>query len=229
MITVGADGAGLVDGTIGYNVPDLKPAITTRNEQVRIKSGDLSNKIVTGGPVQNDWKLHLGQGVPLRLTVNAGAAQGTYELGGLSLETLVWNQGAGAATVDFGQPNPIKLTTFDVTAGASTLTMTGLANTNIGTATFKLGAGNLTLAFDGALAQDATITVEGGASHLTLVSGGNPLQVETSATSLGGVTPGTWTPAGATFSSPEWATATGPRIMIHTNLGAGGVTLLTGN
>ena len=136
-------------------MPDLKPAITTGKEQVRIKSGDLSNKIITGGTVQNAWALQLGRGVPLRLTVNAGATQGHYELGGLSLESLVWNQGASAATVNFGQRNPIQLTTFDVTAGASSLTMTGLANANLGTATFKLGAGNLTLAFDGALAQDA--------------------------------------------------------------------------
>jgi hypothetical protein len=226
-ITVGTGGAGLIEGTIAYNVADLKPAITTRAAQVLIKAGDLSNKIVTGGPVQDNWNLQLGQGVPLRLTVHAGATQGTYELGGLSLETLTWTQGASAATVHFSRPNPIKLTTFDVTAGASDLTMTGLANTNLGTATFKLGAGNLTLAFDGALAQDAIITVEGGASHLTLVSGGNPVQVETNAGRPSGVTPGTWTQAGATFSSPEWATATGPRVMIHTNLGAGSVTLLT--
>ena len=86
------------------------------------------------------------------------------------------DQGASAATVNFSRPNPEKLTAFDVTAGAGSLTMNGLANTNLGTATFKVGAGSLTLSFDGALAQDATITIDGGASALTIYSGGNPVQ-----------------------------------------------------
>ncbi len=226
-ITVGADGVGLVDGTIAYNVAELKPLITTGDRQVTIASGDLGSKLVTTHNVQNDWKLKLGRDVPMKLTVHAGATQGTYELGGLDLQSLVWNQGASAATVAFSQPNPDRLTTFDVTAGASDLTMTGLANSNMGTATFKLGAGNLLLAFDGTLAQDATITVEGGASALTIVSGGNPVQVEANAGGLSHVTKGAWTQAGLTYSSPEWATATGPRIMIHTNMGVGGVTLRT--
>lgn len=227
MITVGAASGELVDGTIAYNVAELKPEITTGDRQVRIKSGDLGGKLVSGNPAKNDWALKLGRDVPMKLTVQAGATQGTYELGGLDLQSLVWNQGASAATVAFSQPNPDKLTTFDVTAGASSLTMTGLANSNMGTATFKLGAGHLVLAFDGTLAQDATITVEGGASALTIISGGNPVQVEAATGGLSNVTRGAWTQAGQTYSSPEWATATGPRIMIHTDMGIGGVTLQT--
>jgi hypothetical protein len=226
-ITVGTNAEGLVEGTIDYNVAALKPTITTGDGQVTIKAGDLDNKIVTGENVKNDWKLRLGQGVPMKLTVNAGATQGRYELGGLSLQALNWNQGASAATVNFGEPNPDKLTAFDVTAGAASLTMTGLANTNLGTATFKVGAGSLTLAFDGALAQDATITVEGGASALTIISGGNPVQVETGDNALSGVSKGAWTQAGQTFSSPEWTAGNGPRIMIRTDVGVGGVKLLT--
>ena len=226
-ITVGANAEGLVEGTIDYNVAELKPLITTGDGQVTIKSGDLNNKIVTNTGIKNDWKLRLGQDVPMKLTVNAGATQGSYELGGLSLQALTWSQGASAATVNFSQPNPGKLTAFDVTAGAASLTMNGLANTNLGTATFKVGAGSLTLSFDGALAQDATITVEGGASALTIYSGGNPVQVETGDTGLSGVSKGEWTQAGQTFSSPEWTAGTGPRIMIHTNMSVGGVTLLT--
>jgi hypothetical protein len=226
-VTVGSDAVGLVDGTIGYNVAELKPVTTTGDRQVTIRSGNLGSKLVTGSPVKNDWALKLGRNVPIKLTVQAGATQGPYELGGLDLQSLVWNQGASAATVAFSQPNPDRLTTFDVTAGVSDLTMTGLANSNMGTATFKLGAGHFVLAFDGTLAQDATITVEGGTSALTIISGGNPVQMEADAGGLSHVTPGAWTQAGQTYSSPEWATATGPRIMIHTTTGAGGVTLRT--
>lgn len=226
-VTVGPNAEGLVEGTIAYNVAELKPAIATGDGQVTIKSGNLDNKIVTGENIKNDWQLRLGQGVPMTLTVNAGATQGTYDLGGLSLQALDWNQGASAATVNFSRPNPDKLTTFDVTAGAASLTMTGLANADLGTATFKVGAGSLTLAFDGTLAQDATITVEGGASSLTIISGGNPVQVETGDSSLSGVSKGEWTQAGQTFSSPEWNATTGPRIMIRADVGVGGVKLLT--
>jgi len=227
-VSVAANAEGLVEGTIDYNVAELKPVITTDGGQVTIKSGDLNNKIVMSENIKNDWKLRLGQGVPMKLTVNAGATQGTYELGGLSLQALTWDQGASAATVNFSRPNPEKLTAFDVTAGAASLTMNGLANTNLGTATFKVGAGSLTLSFDGALAQDATITIDGGASALTIYSGGNPVQVETGDNGLSGVSKGAWTQEGQTFSSPEWTAGTGPRIMIHTNMGGGGVTLLTG-
>jgi hypothetical protein len=226
-VTVGSNAEGLVEGTIAYNVAELKPTITTGDDQVTIKSGDLHNTIVAGENIQNDWKLRLGRGVPMRLSVNAGATQGTYELGGLALQALTWNQGASAATVQFSQPNPDKLTTFDVTAGASSLTMTGLANADLGAATFKLGAGSLTLAFDGVLAQDATITVGGGAGSLTIISGGNPVQVETGDSALSRVSKGEWTQAGQTFSSPEWTATTGPRIMISADVGAGEVKLLT--
>jgi hypothetical protein len=53
--------------------------------------------------------------------------------------------------------------------GASDVTMTGLANANFSTMSFKGGAGNYTLDFSGELQQDAVVTVDSGFGNVSLL------------------------------------------------------------
>src|SRR4029453_989962 len=116
-------------------------------------------------------------GVPMNLTVNTGASKGTWELGGLSLRSLNWRQGAAKATVLFSESNPEGMSNFRFDVGAGNATMRGLGNANFNSGHGTVGAGNLTLYFDGELSHDVSLTLEGGAAAITIYTGGNPVRV----------------------------------------------------
>jgi hypothetical protein len=98
------DTANLVEGTVAYNVQEIKPTIQIQSSQVRIEQGDIEGKRIPIGnwnDVVNRWDLALGT-TPLALTVNAGAARATLSgLAGLSASEIDFNGGAGEFTLDF--------------------------------------------------------------------------------------------------------------------------------
>ena len=157
----------LVDGTATYNVPDLKPQIVTQGDDTQIKQGELKN-FAYPNQMHNKWDLQLGN-TPMDLTINAGAYNGTYELGGLSLTSLTIKDGASNVKLSFSQPNASDMSLFRYETGASTVKLSGLANANFNTMIFNSGAGDYTLDFSGTLKRDATITVSSGLSNLILV------------------------------------------------------------
>jgi len=224
-VTVAPTNDGLVVGVIEYNVREIKPVITTGNYHVKVEQGKVDGVLPLD--THNDWRLSLGLGVPMRLTVNAGATRGQWNLGGLSLRAIDWRQGASETTIRFPQPNRESLESFYLEGGASALTVEGLANANVKSGRIRAGAGNLDLYFDGRLAQNADIAIEGGVSLISIYSGGNPVQ----AIMEGGISStsrGDWTQSGDTYYSPEWAKATGPRITLRLKLGVGSLRLVTG-
>jgi len=210
----------LVDGTATYNIPALKPQITTDAGGVQIKQGDL-NGIAYPGQIQNNWDLKLGN-TPMDLTVNAGAYNGTYELGGLSLTGLTIKDGAANVQLSFSQANQTDMSLFRYETGASSVKLSGLSNANFNTMIFNSGAGNYTLDFAGALKRDATVTISSGLSNIILVI---PQSVKASVTAEGGlanVSAGSgWTGSGSEYSQE----GTGPQLTILIKTGAGNVTL----
>lgn len=223
-VSVRSNGESLVSGTIEYNVESLKPYVTQSERRVQIGQ-DFSGVLPPNS--RNEWQLQLGPGVPMNLTVNTGASSGEWELGGLSLRRLAWTQGAADAVVRFSQPNPDRLDSFSVNGGAATLTLRGLANASIRTANITAGAGAVTLAFDGQLAGDAEVILDGGVSAITIYSGGNPIQV-TLEGGLKNVDNKDWTKSDDTYTSPEWAASAGPKISIRARLGVAALQLITG-
>jgi len=104
-LSLGAGDTGnLVEGTVAYNVQEIKPTVQVLGSQVRIEQGDIEGKRIPIGnwkDVVNKWDLTLGA-APLALTVNAGAARATLSgLGGLSASEINLNGGAGEFTLDF--------------------------------------------------------------------------------------------------------------------------------
>ena len=161
------------------------------------------------------------------MTVNAGAIKGEWELGGLRLRGLAWKQGAADTTIRFSQANPENLDGFNIEAGASSLKVLGLANVNAHSARINMGAGSLSLRFDGKLARDVEVALEGGAAAVTIDSGGNPVQVVVGK-SLTAVSSGDWSHDGDMYQSPEWAGAAGPKVTVQANLGAASLSLVSG-
>jgi len=116
----------------------------------------------------NQWKLRLGS-TPMALTLNVGAAAAEVELGGLALTRLIVSQGASGFDLSFSEPNQAEMDTLRLTAGASAMTLSGLANANAEQITFKGGAGTYTLRFDGDLQRDTDVSIDAGLGNFVIV------------------------------------------------------------
>jgi DUF4097 and DUF4098 domain-containing protein YvlB len=167
MLTLSPGAEDLVDGTAVYNVPELKPEVINKDGSVEITQGDFKN-LVNFKDVKNKWDLKLGR-TPLDLNINAGAYQGNFELGGLSLTSLTVKDGASNVELSFSEPNQTEMSVLRYETGASNVTLSGLANANFSTLIFSGGAGDYELDFSGKLANDGTVRIEAGAGDVQLV------------------------------------------------------------
>jgi hypothetical protein len=210
----------LVDGTAEYNVEALKPEITTDGAKVQIKQGNVLNLVEPRG-LKSKWDFRLGA-VPMDLSINAGAYQGEFQFGGLSLTGLTVKDGAASVDVDFNKPNPSRMPVFRYETGASQVAMTGLGNANFSTMIFDSGAGDYKLDFSGDLRRDATITITTGLSNLSLVVPKGIQATVTVETGLSNVNVNdSWTQDGNRYSHA----GSGPTLTFIIKGGAGNLTL----
>jgi hypothetical protein len=218
----GAENA-LVSGTAIYNVPDFKPEVKTDGDEVHIEQGKLN---VGGIPnfedqVDNEWDLKLSN-EPMELYISAGAYNGRYELGGLSLYRLEISDGAAKVDVSFSEPNQIEMRSFNYSTGASDVTLEDLGNANLSTMTFRSGAGSYRLDFSGALQRDMEVLIESGISSIVIVI---PEGVPATVGFEGGLsnidTWGEWEQDGSGYTQP----GEGYKIEIRVKMGAGNLEL----
>ncbi len=133
----------LVSGTAKYNIADFKPVVTSNGSTVRIEQGnwhlkgipDLSN-------IKNEWDLSLGN-QPLNLSIEAGAYQAEYQLGGLALTNLTVKDGASDVKMNFASPNLAEMSLLSYETGASNVSLTGLGNANFASLTLPQRSGKL--------------------------------------------------------------------------------------
>lgn len=215
----------LINGTAKYNVADIKPEVTTNNNNVTIEQGNLK---FTGIPtinsrVINDWNLSLAN-APMDLTIKAGAYEGQYELGGLSIHSLEVTDGAAKVNLSFSSANQTQMSSLQYTTGASEVSLDGLANAYARDMTFRGGAGNYTLDFSGDLRANMTVSVEAGVSQVTvIVPQGMNAQVVTETGLMAISTSGGWQQQGSTYS----LSGSGNMITINVKMGAGNLRLET--
>jgi len=219
-LTLSSGAKNLVEGTATYNIPDLKPEVTTTGNDIEVKQGNLKS-ILYPDRLKNKWDLKLGNS-PMDLTINAGAYNGTYDFGGVPLTGLTIKDGASNVNLKFSQQNPGSMAIFHYETGASTVKMYGLANANFDTLIFKGGAGDYTLDFSGTLKRDATITIDSGLANVILVI---PDGVKANVTVESGVsnvnTGSNWSQNGSLYSQ----TGSGPTLTFVIKTGAGNLTL----
>lgn len=215
--------AALIEGTVRYNVKDLKPEITIDGSRVRLETGnlELSGFPNFGDNFINEWNLRLGD-APMNLMINSGAYKGEIELGGLSLLSLEVTDGAADVDLRFSEPNRVKMDTLRYQTGASSVKLRGLGNANIDRLIFKSGAGDYTLDFSGDLQADMDVTIDSGMSSIELiVPRGVPVEVRYD----GGLSnvdySGDWRKSGNDY----YQEGTGPGIIVNVNLGAGNLSL----
>lgn len=219
-LTLSPGAQNLVDGTAVYNVDDLKPQIQKNGNSIEIKQGDFHN-LPPFDDMKNEWDLQLSD-TPLDLTVNAGAYDGTLELGGLALKSLTVRDGASHVDLSFLEPNQIEMSLLRYETGASDVNLTGLANANFSTLTFSGGAGNYTLDFGGELQRDAVVTIEAGLGNVTIVI---PEDVKSTVTVEGAavnISHGSgWTQNGQKYTQ----SGSGPDIAILVKMAAGNLVI----
>jgi len=161
----------LVSGTATYNVEDFAPVVKTYGEKTELTQQNLEyqfNGVPNWDDVINKWKLELGD-QPMELQIHAGAYDGDFELGGLALESLHIFSGASSLQLSFSEPNTVEMETLRIEVGASDCKIKGLGNANFAIMDFDGGVGSYTLDFSGDWQQDAHISIDVGASSLTII------------------------------------------------------------
>ena len=218
----GAEDA-LVTGTATYNVADLKPEIITDDNNIRIETGDLE---IRGIPnfqrdVRNEWDLQFGE-TTMDLRINAGAYQGRFELGGLSIRSLVVGDGAADVELDFSEPNQVEMDALRYETGASNVELSGLANANFGSMVFRSGAGDYTLDFSGELQRDASVDIQSGISQVRIIV---PEGTSARVNFTGGLSNVNSQDAWQQNGNDYTLSGSGPTLTINVDMGAGNLEL----
>jgi hypothetical protein len=117
---------------------------------------------------KNNCDLSFSPKFPLDLKVEIGAAKADFNFSGLKIKNLDMEIGAANAVVRFDQPNPIKMQTLKLEAGASKLKILGLGNANFEKMRFEGGVGNFVLDFSGELDHSAVVNIELGLGKITI-------------------------------------------------------------
>jgi hypothetical protein len=218
-------GGYLASGSATFNVPDFEPQVEANGSSYTLRSGDLKDKGIPNfqEDVKNEWDLKLAD-TPMSLSIQAGAYDGSFELGGLSLEKLAISEIGSDLTGTFSEPNHVEMSSFTFSTGGSSVELKGLANANFEQMTFDSGAGDYTLSFDGDLKHDASVTIDSGVSTVNIIV---PQGVDAQVTFEGGLTSinmeGGWDQNGEIYTH----SGSGPTIHIKVVMGLGTLNLKT--
>lgn len=211
----------LVDGTAVYNYDAFKPTVTVDGGNASVSMGEV-NTLPTFNDLKNEWDLKLGD-TPMDLTIESGAYNGTFELGGLSLTNLTVQDGAANVELSFSELNQVEMSTLRYETGASDVQLSGLANANFSILDFSSGAGDYKLDFSGELQRDASVKISSGLSNITIVVPEGVHAVVTVDSGASNVNTGSgWSRNGNVYEQD----GEGPTLTFVIEIGAGNVTLM---
>jgi len=97
----------------------------------------------------NRWDMMLSTRFPTEADLEVGACEADIDLGGIPLTDLKFQIGAAEGKIDFSEPNPSRIRDMKIEAGASKLTLSGLANARFDYMKFLGGAGKFEFDFRG--------------------------------------------------------------------------------
>jgi hypothetical protein len=223
-LSPGASGS-LASGSATFNAADFEPKVVASGSSYTLRSGDME---IEGIPtfeddLVNEWDLQLAD-TPMSLNIQAGAYKGNFELGGLSLEKLAISEGGSDLKGAFSAPNQVEMSSFTLSTGGSAMVLKGLANANFEQMTFKSGAGDYTLSFDGDLQRDANVSIDTGAATVNIIV---PEGVNAQVTFDGGLSSvnadGGWVQNGNVYT----LSGNGPTLTITVIMGMGTLNLKT--
>ncbi len=222
-LNVSGGSEGLVEGDVQYNISDWKPQLVANQDDVTIQQSNIDTLHISTKNVVNDWIFKLGS-VPMDLNIQAGAYQGTLDLGGLSLENLYISDGASQAKVRFDEPNLVAMQTLEYKTGASEISLYGLANSRAANVSFDGGAGSYTLDFSGDLTADMNVIAKVGVCNLKIYI---PVGTASEITITGGLNnvqpTGSWNISNNVYTTQ----GSGPTIYVTLDMGLGNLDLVS--
>jgi hypothetical protein len=219
-MTLAAGAKKLVEGTATYNYAAFKPEVNIDGGNAQIQMSDIKS-IPSFDKLKNEWDLKLGD-TPMDLTIESGAYDGNFELGGLSLNNLTIKDGAANVELAFSEPNLIEMSTFRYETGASNVNMSGLANANFSIFDFSAGAGDYTLDFSGELQRDASVKISSGFSNIIVIVPEGVDAIVTVDSGASNVSAGSgWSKSGNVYKQ----NGEGPTLTFVIEIGAGNITL----
>lgn len=192
------------------------------------REGKLKVGVEGGGKasIRDGGRLRLvfGTSVPMDLDLSFGAAAAEMELGGMRIRSATIQTGASDAKLNFSRPNPERMNTLTVEAGAAALRARGLGNANVERITFSGGVGDVDLDFSGAWRGDTNVKVDLGLGSLTLrVPRGIGVRVDRSTFLVGFDSEGL-IKRGRSYFSPDWEDAE-HRLTVEVNGAFGAITI----
>jgi hypothetical protein len=133
------------------------------------------------------FDLALGTVLPFALTIETGASDTTFEVGGVPLTRFAIKLGAGKAVVHFLEPNPEPMSELAINAGAGSLELRMLANADFADFRLSGGAASFICDFGGTLKREASAHISTGMSTLELLVPGTTAARVVTDTTLGHV------------------------------------------
>ncbi|HLF26241.1 MAG TPA: hypothetical protein VJG32_07890 [Anaerolineae bacterium] len=172
--------------------------------------------------------LTLGKTRPYVLTLEVGASESHFDLGGLPVTRLLVKQGAGKADFDFSALNPQPMSLLDLDAGAVGLEMRNLANANFAEMTIDGGAAAYKFDFSGTLQRDAHVRLTTGMSAVEVRVPAATAAKITTETVLGGLNLGDgFTRREGAFWTQAALAGQTPVLTMQASVSLGGLTLRT--
>jgi hypothetical protein len=194
----------------------------TKRGTVRIREDEPSFERIPAvfGGVPS-YELEFGKERPFALTIETGASEFDIDLGGVPVNRLKVQQGAGRFELDFTTPNPEPMELLEVSSGAAGIELENLANANFSEMRLSGGAAGYDLNFGGALLRDAEAKIEAGLSSVEIEIPASTAAKVVAETTLGSVDVGDgftkredafWTEAGMAGNEPLMTIHAGVRL-----------------
>jgi len=93
----------LMDASFRYNVRDWQPRVqySENGTQGVLRVSQPGNgRVPVGGRLINEWEIQLNENIPMDLLIRTGAGNSQLDLGGLNMNSLTVETGAGVTTVN---------------------------------------------------------------------------------------------------------------------------------
>ena len=222
------DGVAWVSGTYDHPSSALPPRIEQEGGTVTITQERTLAGI--GGLLRRapSFDLALGKARPYMLTLEVGASESSFDLGGLPIKRLIVKQGAGKVDFDFSSPNPQAMSLLDLDAGAVGMEMKNLANANFAEMTINGGAASYKFDFGSRLQRDAHVKITAGLCSVEIDVPSTTAARIISESVLGGVDVGDgFTRKEGAFCTEAAVTGKAPVLTIDTSISLGSLLLRT--
>lgn len=118
---------------------------------------------------RNTWHLYFSPKIPIRFTIENGAAKNIFDFGNLKIQELNLSTGASETLMNFSEPNPIVMERFNIESGVSEIKARNMLNANFKKFRFDGGVGDYDFYLDGILNHSPRMDIEIGVATARLI------------------------------------------------------------